>query len=259
MSTTHTTHRDAAPDTSRDSTSRDSTSGDSVSTSTIIDLRGSTSAIENNHITLNARKGYIRVLTTFMLFLYNHDVYHDLLTNVVPLREAKQKDIDEFNSAAARLQSSRSAVKLKDKNFRAECQRQLFAMSRKNPNNSPIKLEGEGALKYECIAEFMNTKSNTETVNRGLVSQVENEEAQANGSIRRGGSSRPNETSEMVQVKVQQSKSAYTAVQSAIAYLYRQNNTKRSEELKQRMSTYIAGCTRRCEFSYLIFVFTWII
>ena len=233
---THTTHRDSTtPSTSR---ARDSTDN----TSDIIDLRGSTSAIKNNHITLGARMGYIRVLTTFMCFLYNHDVYQDLLTNLVPLHEAKQKDIDVFTSAAARSRSSRS--KLKEKNFCTECQRQLLQMSRENPDDSPIKLTREGALNYECIVAFMNTKGNMETVNCGLATQVETEEAQlTNGSRGRRGSSSPNETNETVQVKVQQSKSAYTAIQSAIAYLYRQNNVKRSEELKQRVSTYIVGCT----------------
>ena len=57
---------------------------------------------------------------------------------------------------------------------------------------------------------------------------------------------------ETVQVKVQQSKSAYTAIQSAISFLYRQNNIERSEEMKQWISTYIAGCTRQCKFPAFI-------
>ena len=50
-----------------------------------------------------------------------------------------------------------------------------------------------------------------------------------------------------VTVKVQQSKSSYTAIQSAIAHLYKANGVAWSEEFKNRISEYIAGLTRRAE------------
>ena len=71
----------------------------------IIDLRGSTTTIENNHITIGARKGYIRVLTNFMLFLYDNDTHQSLLTHLVPLHEAKQRDTADFDSAVRRSRS----------------------------------------------------------------------------------------------------------------------------------------------------------
>ena len=183
-----------------------------------------------------------------MFFLYSHDAYQHLLTKISLLHAAHEKDkadLEERQLSASRRK--RLSLKLKHDHFRAECQKQLLDMSR-DTDNSPIMLQGDRCLDYDCIAAYMNTKSKTETVSRDLAQQVETCDAQLNSTADNSAGSRVPNDSDTVKVKVQQSKSAYTSIQSSIAYLYRQNNIERSTEMKSRISTYIAGCTRRCKY-----------
>ena len=118
----------------------------------VIDLRGSTASIENNHITIGAKRGYIRVLINFMSFLYRNQ-YQNLLRDIAPLHYANEQDLDDYK----KLLELRKNPQLEEKHFRLACQRQLLAMAR-DSNNSPIKLIGDAALVYNCVASFMNTK-----------------------------------------------------------------------------------------------------
>ena len=106
-----------------DDTSNPNGNGNGNSGPSIIDLRGMTTSIENNHICKDSRKGYIRQLTTFMSFLFNHDTYHSLLTNIVPLQQAKQQDEDEYNRALVSRRRTQKGPKLKDTHFCNSCQR----------------------------------------------------------------------------------------------------------------------------------------
>lgn len=204
----------------------------------VINLCGSTRDVENAHINKKVRDGYIRTLVQLMLWLFDNS--SEKLANLEDLQIEHMKD--ESNPRAKR------------QNLRNACKSRLVAMAR-GDNNSPIELVGENSLTYDDIASFMNSKKNIVEVDKSLIEQTSLDDANAAGRTRTNNiasgveDGRNNadvgKNSNVVKAAVRQSKSSYTAIQSAVSFLYRQNSVDQPIEMKNGISLYLKGSMRK--------------
>ena len=203
----------------------------------ILDLTGTTRTVEDSHIGASTRKNYLRTCIDFMCFLF--DSHPILLVDLEALREANREDL------AAPLPRQRNNAPPPDneipvprprKILKAMCRNLMEAISCQE-HNSPIHLVGDISLKYEHIAEFMNTKRKVLTVNADVARRLAAEE----GNTMQGNADAENQ----VRVAVRLGDSSYSAVQSAISFLYRQSGIERSEEVKGGVSLYCKGSKRK--------------
>ena len=102
----------------------------------------------------------------------------------------------------------------------------------------PIKLEWEDAIYYGIVATYMNKKRKIVKVDADaakiMLNHVSNE-------ILEGAT----DDNGKVEVEVCLSDSAYTNVQSEIAFIFRQCGIKRPDEITDRISIYCKGSKRR--------------
>ena len=180
---------------------------------TILDLTGTTRDVEDSHIGTTTRKTYIRTCVDFMLFLFDS---HPLL--LVDLEELREESL------------------IGRKNLKLKCKKLIESISR-TEHNSPIRLTGDDSLTYNHIASFMNTKRRVVTVNADVAARMAAEE----GNTLEGN---PNEENQ-VKVAVRLGDSSYSAVQSAVSFLYRQSGVERSAEVKGGVSLYCKGSKRK--------------
>ena len=131
-----------------------------------------------------------------------------------------------------RTEKQRKAKKI----FRAECMRQLKRMNRIE-GNSPIHLSGPFAIVYDDIAKFMGTKRRVVSVDPDLANQLATEEGASVVNNAGGGGK--------VKVAVRLSDSSYSAIQSAISFLYRQCGLERPNEIKDGLALYYKGSKRK--------------
>ena len=136
----------------------------------ICDLRDAPDVIEKAFVADRTTTGYIRILITFMMWLFDH--HREYLADGVydMLKEADDKDIQErLNPPKKRRRSYNNKKKkrlgdeseLKRPNLRAICRELLIAMKPSfngSPHNCPIRLEGDVQLTYELIKGFMGLK-----------------------------------------------------------------------------------------------------
>ena len=190
----------------------------------IHDFTGTTQSIEDSHIVTNTRNTYNRSLTDFMIWLFSFS--RDKLVRQEALIAAKEQD------------DQRPTLKQRNakKWFRAECLRQLRRMNRVE-GNSPIYLSGANAIVYEDIAKYMGTKRRIVTVDPDLANRLATEEGAEFINHAVGGGK--------VRVAVRLSDSSYSAVQSAISFLYRQCGLERSTEIKDGLALYCKGSKRK--------------
>ena len=196
----------------------------SVPTEDIHDFTGTVQSIEDSHIVSNTRMTYNRTLTDFMIYLFANQNHK--LVNIARLRAAKAVD------DARGTEKQRTAKKY----FRLECVKQLKRMNRveKNP---PIHLSGPNAINYEDIASFMGTKRKIVEVDPDLANRLAATEGAA--VLNRAG------VRGKVKVAVRLGDSSYSAVQSGIAFLYRQCGLERTTEIKEGLALYCKGSKRK--------------
>ena len=198
--------------------------GVATSDDNVHDFTGTTQSVEDSHIVTNTRNTYNRSLTDFMIFLFSHAAHK--LVDTAPLIEAKA--IDDGRRTTKQREAKRA--------FRAACLVQLKKMNRIE-GNTPIHLSGPHAIEYEDIARYMGTKRRVVSVDPDLANRLAAEEGAA--VINRAGNRGK------VRVAVRLSDSSYSAVQSAISFLYRQCGLERPTEIKDGLALYCKGSKRK--------------
>ena len=204
----------------------------------ILDLTGTTRDVEDSHIGTSTRKNYIRTCVDFIIFLF--DSHPSLLVHLEELRAANAIDLlAPLPVQRVRTQATRTpatpAVRPR-KRLKALCRAQMESINRQE-HNSPIRLSGENCLTYDHIAQFMNTKRKVLTVNADVAARLAAEE----GNTMEGNA----DDSNQVKVAVRLGDSSYSAVQSAISFLFRQSGVERSAEVKGGVSLYCKGSKRK--------------
>ena len=190
----------------------------------IHDFTGTTQSVEDSHIVSNTRTTYSRSLTDFMIWLFSFS--RNKLVNQEALIAAKAED------DRRETEKQRKAKK----GFWAECMRQLKRMNRIE-GNSPIHLSGPNAIAYDDIAKYMGTKRRIVSVDPDLANQLAAEEGALVVNYAGGGGK--------VKVAVRLSDSSYSAIQSAISFLYRQCGIERPIEIKDGLALYCKGSKRK--------------
>jgi hypothetical protein len=83
------------------------------------------------------------------------------------------------------------------------------------PHNSPIKIDGEGAITYELVRDFMRTKTNNVKVDRNVaqkyLDEIDNGETITDVMV--------DEVTGKVTLSLYQSYSTFSAIRSLISYL----------------------------------------
>ena len=198
--------------------------GVAVAAEDVHDFTGTTQSVEDSHIVTNTRNTYNRSLTDFMIYLFSNSVHK--LVDTAPLIEGKA--IDDARRTAKQREARRA--------FRAACTMQLKRMNRVE-QNPPIFLSGPNAITYDDIAKYMGTKRRIVSVDPDLANRLAAEEG-ASVVNRAGGRGK-------VKVAVRLSDSSYSAVQSAISFLYRQCGLERPIEIKDGLALYCKGSKRK--------------
>ena len=192
----------------------------------VLDLTGTTQTVEDSHIGASTRKNYIRTLVDFMIFMFDSNIYCSLLIDHEELENAHALDM----VMPVRRRRSRKKLKLM-------CAAQLKKMTRVL-HNSPVRLSGDNSLNYGHIAAFMNTKSKVIKVDADIAKRIAEEEGTVfnTDQVNIDG---------MVDVSIRLGDSSYSAVQSAISFLFRQSGVERSEAVKGGVSLYCKGSKRK--------------
>ena len=191
----------------------------------VLDLTGTTQTVEDSHIGASTRKNYIRTLVDFMIFMFDSNIYCSLLIDHEELKVANALDM-----VPVRKRRSRKKLKLM-------CAALLKKMTRVL-HNSPVRLSGDNSLNYGHIAAFMNTKSKVIKVDADIAKRIAEEEGTVfnTDQVNIDG---------MVDVSIRLGDSSYSAVQSAISFLFRQSGVERSEAVKGGVSLYCKGSKRK--------------
>lgn len=191
----------------------------------VLDLTGTTQTVEDSHIGASTRKNYIRTLVDFMIFMFDSNIYCSLLIDHEELKVANALDM-----VPVRKRRSRKKLKLM-------CAALLKKMTRVL-HNSPVRLSGDNSLNYGHIAAFMNTKSKVIKVDADIAKRIAEEEGTVVNmdQVNIDG---------MVDVSIRLGDSSYSAVQSAISFLFRQSGVERSEAVKGGVSLYCKGSKRK--------------
>ena len=187
----------------------------------VLDLSGNPQVIEENHIDQNTRKNYVCTLTDIMVWMVNN-----MPGKLVDSESPERKNTREMGLL--------SVTKRKHSFFyKYHCNLLLEKMNRA-AKKTPIKLEGSGCLMYNDIVEFMKTKRKILTMNRELAANDVNDGATDALARIEGGA----DLEARMDVLVRLEDSTYSAIQSAISFLYCQIGIERPAELKGGISLY---------------------
>jgi hypothetical protein len=178
----------------------------------------------------------------------NHPCYlvDDILAK---MKENDDKDAEEIKLVRETLKK-RSDAALKKRSGAAVMERRFLRQychtvlnkvkpaRNGEPHGSPIKIEGEGALSYEIVRDYMATKRNVNLVDRDSAEEY----------LKFIGSGQEI-TEEMiidgkVPVYTQQSASQYDGIRSALSSLYTTARVMMPKQMKKELSTFIAGLER---------------
>jgi hypothetical protein len=108
------------------------------------------------------------------------------------------------------------------------------------PLNSPIKLQGEGALSYEIVRDFMETKTNFVKVDRAVAEKYL-------AHIEKGGAISEDMVDPVtgrVTLRIYQSYSTFSTIRSAMSYLFKLAGVERPKKYNTSMSKYMGGMKR---------------
>ena len=108
------------------------------------------------------------------------------------------------------------------------------------PHNSPIKIDGEGAITYEIVRDFMRTKTNNVKVDRNVaqkyLDEIDNGETITDDMV--------DEVTGKVTLSLYQSYSTFSAIRSSISYLYKLAGVERPKPYITKMNKFMGGMKR---------------
>ena len=108
------------------------------------------------------------------------------------------------------------------------------------PHNSPIKIDGDGALTYTVVRDYMASKYNTVEVDKDSAVKYlrDTDNADQITDEMQTGPSRK------VRLRVYQSESQFSAIRSAVGYVYKSARVPMPEEMASEMAIFIQGMKR---------------
>jgi len=194
-----------------------------------LDLTADATTIENSFVGDGSKAGYISRLVLLTIWLFDHDI--DCLA------DANIADLQAKDAADKRLGSRKARERRPGLRKLIKSLIEGITVDDDGHHNCPIKIDGDGAIKYQNIRDYMLSKKNLVKVNKQLARQYKAVDGEEEAEIDDGNE-------ETVDAYVLQSASSYEGVRSAIAYLYRISKVERPAELQSQMSQLLAGSKR---------------
>lgn len=195
------------------------------------DARVSAEGVEKGFVSDGSKRTYHEKLVLFSRFLLeNHseciaDDHRDELLNCHRYDKEKETTGKKSRRVQQYMQNALKAV---------------HPATSQQPHNSPIKIDGEGAITYEIVQDFMQTKTNTGKVDRNVaqkyLNEIDNGDAITDDMVEEGTGK--------VTLFLYQSYSTFSAICSLISYLYKLAGVERPKPYITKMNKFMGGMKR---------------
>ena len=206
-----------------------------VAANAAADARVSANEVEKGFVSDNSKKTYHEKLVLFAFYLLEN--CPEYLSNDHRNELQRCDEIDKMNAAA---KPGKKDNRTRVRNYMKECFKTVQPAREGQHHNSPIKLDGEGAITYEVVRNFMETKSNTVLADRG---SAEKYLADINNGVTIRDDMIDPETGK-VRLVIYQSTSQYSAIRSSIAYLFKLAGVERPSKYVADMAKFMGGMKR---------------
>ena len=200
-----------------------------------VDARVSAEQIELTFVATGTGSGYKDQLVRFVI--YTFDKQPGFLTDAARAQMAMYNAEDRAN-----FQRQPTPGGDKRPALRAYIKRSIDCIEPARdgqPHNSPFKIEGEGALTYVAIRNYMATKANIVEVHRDAAVKYLREIGKGDNipeSMQVGEG--------LVRLEIYQSTSQFSAIRSAVGYVYKSARVPMPEEMANELGIFIAGIKR---------------
>jgi len=202
----------------------------------VANARADASRVERTFVSGGTATGYEDQLVRFIIHLF--DEHDTVLTD-----EARMQMAMYDHNDASNLQRQRTKGNNKLPELRAYIRRRIKSIRPArdgSPHNSPIKIDGDGALTYTVIRDYMVSKYNVVEVDRDTaikyLRETDNTD-QITAEMHTG-------TARKVPIQVYQSDSQFSAIRSAVGYVYKSARVPMPREMASEMSIFINGMKR---------------
>ena len=197
-----------------------------------VDARVSAKDVEKGFISASSKRTYHEKLVAFSFFLLDQNPEYLADEHRTELQNHDQAD--KANAASRRgKKDNRTNVR----NYLKGCLERVQPMRDGQHHNSPIKIDGDGAITYEVVRRFMETKTNIVVVDRSAaeayLAEIDNGQTLTEDMV--------DESSGKVNLRLYQSTSQYSAIRSAISYLYKLAGVERSPSFVSDMAKFMGG------------------
>lgn len=208
-----------------------------------VDMRRSTRQISNSFVAQSSSdKTYIPKLVLFIMWIFDNK--REYISELVrpQMVDLDATDTNNYRALMAGRRANSKPVINKRTNLRGfitTAIENVPVRPGQHTHNSPIKIDGDGAIGAELIKEYMQTSTKDVWVDRAAAEEYL-KAIKSNQAI----------TDEMmndrdqVRCSIYQSSAQYSGIRSAIAYLYKLARVQMPLEMASEMSTYLAGMDR---------------
>ena len=217
---------------------------DTTAPAASIDARVSPEEVEKSFVAVGLKRTHHEKLAQFTFFLLDNkpeclaDGYFKELQRHDKLDD-RRHTVDRVNAHAAgkRCKEATQTVVWK---YLIECIRKVQPARQGQSHNSPIKLNVNGAITYKVVREFMHTKTNVINVE---CDAAEKYLAEIKNGLSITADMIGKETGK-VTLTVYQGASTFSAIQSAIAYLYKLAGAERPANDVADIAKFVGGMKR---------------
>lgn len=200
-----------------------------------VNARATTSQVERSFVGTGSASGYTDQLVRFMLHLFDNRKEYLVDVHRNQMEMYNDTDSRNFQQKPKRCGNNRPQL-------RSYIRRSISKIEPArdgSPHNSPFKIDGDGALNYSVIRDYMYTKFN--------VVEVDHDSAVTYlRAIDKGEDvSRMQTTADgKVRLQIYQSGSQFSAIRSAIGYVYKSARVSQPEEMTKELGLFIKGMSR---------------
>ena len=236
--------------------------------SAFLDFSADVHTIEQSFVAESSNTSYRAKISHFMVWLYdNHRSYlsddytpmmDELHDEDVKRRQSQQEQNQQYPSinrqnstnkskrsrGRNRKKSTQTSSEEDRSSLRSHCLALLHNVKpdvERTSHNSPIKIEGDSALTYSLVRDYMMTKKKIVQVDRDVAQAYLASKLKKKDAVISDECISSNGT---VNVLVQQSSSSYSGVRSAIVHLYTMARVPMPKKMSDEFSKFIAGQVR---------------
>lgn len=200
------------------------------------DARVSAEEVEKGFVADSTKRTYHEKLSLFVFYLIDNSPEHISDDHLQQLQRLDA--IDKQNAASKKKgkKDNRDSVR----HYVKACLKTVQPAHEGQDHNSPINIDGDNAITYEVVRDFMETKSNIILADRAAAEKylkdIDNGQKVTDEIV--------DEETGKVRLKIHQSTSTYSAIRSSVAYLYKLAGVERSTKFVADMAKFMGGMKR---------------